>query len=87
MAMKIKEIRSMQKEDLNAKVAELKKELMKANAQVATGTTPKNAGQIKHMKKTIARIFTVLHQASRSSKQQPQERKDGKPLEVKKKHE
>lgn len=65
--MKIKEIRSMGKEDLNAKLEELKKELMKINAQIATGTTPKSPGQVKQIKKNIARILTILQEKSKEA--------------------
>lgn len=58
--MKKKELKLMSKEDLNSKLEELKKELMKSNTQVATGTTPKSPGQIKQQKKNIARILTFL---------------------------
>ncbi|MBW3003311.1 50S ribosomal protein L29 [Candidatus Woesearchaeota archaeon] len=57
---KKKELAGMTKQDLLSKMDELKKELIKENAQVATGTVPKNPGQIKAMKKTIARIITIL---------------------------
>ncbi len=60
MALKIKEIRGMTKEDLNDKLEELKKELIKINAQIATGTTPKSPGQVRQIKKTIARILTII---------------------------
>ena len=58
--MKIKDLRSMSKEDLNSKLTELRKELIKHNAQIATGTTPKSPGQIKEIKKTIAKIMTIV---------------------------
>ena len=58
--MKIKELRGMGKEELTAKMQELYKELMKDNAQVSTGTIPKNPGKLKVAKKTIARIKTIL---------------------------
>ena len=58
--MKAKEIRAMPKEDLLNKVTELRKELIKNNAQIATGTTPKSSGQIREIKKTIARILTIV---------------------------
>ena len=58
--MKIKEIRGMDSGSLNEKLSDLKKELVKINAQVAIGTTPKSPGQVKAIKKTIARILTVL---------------------------
>jgi large subunit ribosomal protein L29 len=60
MKLKIKEIKSMPAEDLNSKLDELRKDLVKHNAQIATGTTPKSPGQIKQIKKTIARILTVM---------------------------
>ena len=60
--MKAKEIRSMNKEDLDVKLEELRKELIKVNAQISTGTTPKSPGQVKQIKKNIARILTILHE-------------------------
>jgi ribosomal protein L29 len=50
----------MGKEELKAKVLELRKELIKLNAQTATGTTPKNPRQIKTTKKYIARLLTAM---------------------------
>lgn len=60
MTLKTKEIRGMTNEDLNAKLEELRKELIKTNAQIATGTTPKSPGQVRQTKKTISRILTVI---------------------------
>jgi len=60
--MKAKEVRAMGKEDLTAKLEELRKELIKLNGQVSTGTTPKSPGQVKQVKKNIARILTILHE-------------------------
>ncbi len=48
--------------DLENKLVELKKELMKINSQVATGTIPKNPGKIRVIKRTIARILTIKNQ-------------------------
>ncbi len=58
--MKIKEIRAKNKEELDKKLEELNSELIKLNAQSATGTQLKSPGQIKQIKKTVARIKTVL---------------------------
>ncbi len=58
--MKGKELRGMANVDLQKKLEELQKELMKENAQVATGTIPKNPGKLKLTKKTIARIRMIL---------------------------
>jgi large subunit ribosomal protein L29 len=58
--MKTKDLRSMSKVELNSKLTELRKELIKHNAQISTGTTPKSPGQVREIKKTIAKIMTVV---------------------------
>tara|TARA_Y100000310_G_scaffold310852_1_gene356550 strand:+ start:7409 stop:7615 length:207 start_codon:yes stop_codon:yes gene_type:complete len=58
--MKTKELSSISKEELEKKIVELRKELIKNNTQIAAGTTPKSPGQVREMKKTIARILTIL---------------------------
>ena len=50
----------MSKEELQAKIVEIRKELIKLNAQAATGSTPKNPRQIRESKKNIARLMTAL---------------------------
>ena len=57
--MKIKEIKAMGNKELDEKLVDLRKELIKLNAQVSTGTAPKSPGQIKKTKKTIAKILTI----------------------------
>jgi len=59
--MKTKELRNTNKEELVKKLSELKLELIKINAQVATGTTPKSPGQVKQIKKDVAKIKTILN--------------------------
>ena len=66
--MKITEIRKTSKEDLEEKLSELKKEQIKLYAQVATGTQLKSPGQIRQIKRNIARINTVLKNKERKSK-------------------
>lgn len=61
--MKYKEIQSMDQKSLNKKLEEIRKELIKENSQVASGTTPKNPGQLREKKKTIARIKTALRRS------------------------
>lgn len=60
--MKIKELQPLGLNELNEKLDETRKELIKINGQIATGTSPKNPGQVKNYKKTIARIHTLLTQ-------------------------
>jgi large subunit ribosomal protein L29 len=62
--MKFKELRSLDDKSLMSKLDELKMDLLKENSQVATGTTPKSPGHLKEIKKTIARINTVLNERS-----------------------
>lgn len=68
MALKIKEIQGMGKEELKNKLEELKKELIRENAQIATGTNPKSPGKIREAKKTIARILTVTSKKENEEK-------------------
>ena len=57
--MRTKELKVMNELDLENKVVELKKELMKINSQIAIGTIPKSPGKVKEIKRTIAKILTV----------------------------
>ncbi|MBT4023077.1 50S ribosomal protein L29 [archaeon] len=66
--MKIKELRSKKREELEEQLAQANKELIKLNTQVATGTTLKSPGLVKKTKKTIARILTLLNQKEGSKK-------------------
>ena len=66
--MKAKELRALSPQDLQQKMQEMYKELMKDNAQVATGTIPKSPGKIRNQKRTIARIKTLLAQKEAPAK-------------------
>ena len=57
--MKAKELKLINEADLENKTAELKKELMKINSQIAIGTVPKNPSKVSEIKRTIARILTI----------------------------
>lgn len=57
--MNVKEIRDLSNEELKAEVTSLKEELYNLRFAQATGTID-NPAQIKNIKKTIARIYTVL---------------------------
>lgn len=60
--MKLREMRNLEKNAVNEKITEMKKELVKINAQVAIGTALKNPGQVRQIKKTIARILTIQNE-------------------------
>lgn len=85
--MKIKEIKSLDEASLNEKLVELKKELIKINAQIAIGTTPKNPGQVKKIKKTIARVMGVKGNKADENKNKSVGKNILKNSEVNKKHE
>ncbi len=59
--IKRKEIEKMSVNELSSKLFELKKELMKENAQIAIGTTPKSPGNIKIIKKNISFITDLIN--------------------------
>jgi ribosomal protein L29 len=66
--MRAKEIRLMSEKDIQVKLNDLHKELIKHNAQVATGTQVKNPGQISQTKKIIARLNTILNEKKQEVK-------------------
>jgi large subunit ribosomal protein L29 len=55
------DLKNMSREDLQIKLNDLRKELIKENAQIAIGTVPKSPGHIKQLKKMIARIIQILN--------------------------
>ncbi len=57
--MKYKELKSQNKENLQKKEKEARIELIKLYSQVATGSSIKNPGQIRNLRKTIAKIKTL----------------------------
>ena len=73
--MKVKELRLMNEFDLDNKLIELKKELMKLNSQIAIGTVPKSPGKVKEIKRTIAKILSINNEKTTNKKQQKGGRK------------
>ena len=64
--MKAKELRLMSDAKMDGKLAELRKELMRANSQIAIGTVPKSPGKVREAKKTIAKIMTIRREKTLS---------------------
>ena len=72
----------MSKGEREKKLKELELELIKLNAQVATGTPPKNAGQLKRVKKDIAKMM-LLENVNKKSLTYPKKTKNrNKNLEI-----
>jgi large subunit ribosomal protein L29 len=82
--MKIKELRGLDKENMKTRLEELRKELIKHNAQIATGTVPKSPGQVKQTKKTIAKILTILNEKKEKEKTKTSEKVESKSTDEKK---
>ncbi len=68
--MKSKELRAIDELNLENKMIELKKELMKIKSQIAIGTAPKNPGKVRDIKRTIAKILTIKIQTKGGSKKE-----------------
>jgi len=56
------EIRNMDESELKERKTDLQKELVQERGQIEVGGFTDNPGRIKEMKKTIARIKTVLNE-------------------------
>jgi large subunit ribosomal protein L29 len=60
--LRIKEIRDMDDNTLRGKYDELRKELIKLNTNSRISGKNINTGHIKELRRTIARMLTVLHE-------------------------
>ncbi|MEB3758184.1 MAG: 50S ribosomal protein L29 [Desulfurococcales archaeon] len=67
--MKIKEIRSMSREERMKKLEELRSELINLRGKVRGGVV-ENPGKIRVLKRDIARILTVNREEELASKKQ-----------------
>lgn len=65
--MKAKEIRELSVEEINKKIADLKEELFNLRFQAALGTA-ENPAKMNQIKRTIARMKTVLTEKQNASK-------------------
>lgn len=63
--LKTREIRDMDTSELNEKITDLQKELVEERGQIEVGGFADNPGRIGEMKKTIAKIKTVLNERSK----------------------
>lgn len=66
--LKKSELKNMNETQIKQKLTDLKKELIKMNAQKSAGTTPENPGLVKAVKRNIARINTILNQKQTGQK-------------------
>ncbi len=69
--MKLGEMRSMALSDAIEQLAQLRAELAKERAVVAGGTRPENPGKIRQLRKTIARILTIMRERELKGEKMP----------------
>ena len=60
MEIRAKQLRQMNKEEIEERLSSLKESLLKERASVAMGGAPTNPGKIRSLRRQIARINTVL---------------------------
>ena len=64
--MNVAEVRELDVEELERRVAQTRRELFNLRFQHATGQL-ENTGQLKEVRKNIARLLTVLNQKQREN--------------------
>ena len=60
---RIDQIRKMSTADRMKNIGELNKRLLKHHSKIASGGNVENPGEIREIRKTIARILTIEHEA------------------------
>lgn len=60
--LRMEEIREMSNEDKDDKLQELRTELTKLQTMIKAGGAIENPGRTKVLKKTIARILTIINE-------------------------
>ena len=65
--MRMSQIREMSREDQERRLEEFRTELSKVNTMIKAGGSIENPGRVKALKKTIARVLTVMREEELSS--------------------
>lgn len=60
--LKLKKLREMSDEELKKKLDELRLELLNVRGKIRAHMAPDNPGRVREIRKTIARILTVLRE-------------------------
>lgn len=66
--MKVKEIREMTPEEREKKLKELREELMHERGVSAMGGSPPSPGRMRQLRRTIARLLTIINEERRREK-------------------
>lgn len=65
--LKASELRKLKPDELHGRLAELRAELSKLKSSSARGTLKKESGEIRRARRNIARILTVINEATRQA--------------------
>ena len=57
---RVKELRELSDSELKKRYEEMILSLMKVRAKISSGNIPENPGKVKHLKRDIARILTIM---------------------------
>ena len=63
--LRSEEIRDMSLEEMEARLAELRSELAREKAVAAGGGALENPGRVKELKRTIARVLTIMRETQK----------------------
>jgi len=66
--IKKSEFKQMNESTAREKMNDLKKELIKINAQIAMGTLPQSPGRIKEIKRTVTKLNMILNKKTKEEK-------------------
>ncbi len=65
--LRASEVRDMSMEELREKLEELRMELLRERSKAAAVGVPDNPGRVRELRRTIARIMTIMKEKERSS--------------------
>jgi large subunit ribosomal protein L29 len=65
--LRASEIRDMGMEDLKEKLEELRMELLRERSKATAVGVPENPGRVRELRRTIARILTIMKEKEKSS--------------------
>ena len=60
--IKLKTLREMNDTDLGDKLSDMKADLAKMRSEQSKGTLKKHSGEIKYIRRDIARVMTILNE-------------------------
>jgi large subunit ribosomal protein L29 len=68
--MKMREMREMSAEERKSRLTELRTELTRMRTMARVGGAVENPSRIRDLKRTIARILTVMNEKDKEAKQE-----------------